>query len=116
MQGECGHDRRHATLLDKGQSLASVPCLDSCVPGPAKHCARDETIVVARIKDEHGLHEAPPAAGAGDCSGARPTRPPRCGSAELERERYDSKTQKALEDAVRQFDEAFDAAAKRYDE
>lgn len=39
----------------------------------------------------------------------------RARSAEARRERYDAKSQQALDDAARYFDQAYDAAAKRYD-
>ena len=39
----------------------------------------------------------------------------RASAAEARRERYDAKSQQALDDAARYFDQAYDAAAKRYD-
>jgi hypothetical protein len=39
----------------------------------------------------------------------------RASAAEARRERYDAKSQQALDDAARYFDQAYDAAAKQYD-
>jgi hypothetical protein len=39
----------------------------------------------------------------------------RASAAEARREHYDAKSQQALEDAARHFDQAYDAAAKQYD-
>jgi hypothetical protein len=39
----------------------------------------------------------------------------RASAAEARRERYDAKSQQALDDAARYFDQAYDAAAKRYE-
>jgi len=86
-------ERRFNARLDEAD--AKVKAWKATADQQRVHDVRETNIALAALEEKVSLARA--------------------SAAEARRERYDAKSQQALDDAARYFDQAYDAAAKQYD-
>ena len=86
-------ERRFNARLDEAD--AKVKAWTATVDQQRVHDVRESSLALATLKEKVALARA--------------------SAAQARRDNYDAKSQQALDDAARYFDQAFDAAAKQYD-